>query len=175
VRLFLVAAVLLSLERIFYVWVWHRPESFRRVAVAAGQGGRDPVDLIRFCFYAFKFIQIGVFLGWCFAHGGGTLRPDGGHAAWLVIGGSLIGIGQLLNAGVFYRLGSTGVFYGTRFGHSVPWTHAFPFSMLRHPQYVGTVLSIWGLFVALRFPHPDWYVLPVLETIYYSVGARFES
>ena len=52
---------------------------------------------------------------------------------------------------------------------------AFPFSWLRHPQYVGTVLTIWGLFLTVRFPHDDWYVLPVLETVYYAVEAYFEQ
>jgi hypothetical protein len=47
--------------------------------------------------------------------------------------------------------------------------------VLRHPQYVGTVLAIWGLFLAVRFPHDDWYVLPVLETVYYAAGAYFEQ
>jgi len=51
---------------------------------------------------------------------------------------------------------------------------AFPFSLLSHPQYVGTVLTIWGAFLLLRFPHDDWYALPVLETIYYTAGAWFE-
>ena len=31
----------------------------------------------------------------------------------------LIGAGQALNAGVFYRLGSVGVFYGNRFGAEI--------------------------------------------------------
>ena len=46
--------------------------------------------------------------------------------------------------------------------------------MCDDPQYVGTVLSIWGFFLVMRFPHDDWLVLPVLETIYYTLGARLE-
>jgi hypothetical protein len=26
----------------------------------------------------------------------------------------------------------------------------------------------------VRFPHDDWFVLPVLETVYYVAGARLE-
>ena len=37
-------------------------------------------------------------------------------------------------------------------------------------SYIGTVLSIWGFFAAVRFPHADWVVLPALETVYYVVG-----
>ena len=82
---------------------------------------------------------------------------------------------MVLNAAVFMRLGLTGVFYGNRFGHSVHWRYGFPFSWLRHPQYVGTVATIWGVFLALRFPNPDWIVLPLLETAYYVAGAFLED
>jgi len=51
----------------------------------------------------------------------------------------------------------------------------FPFSVLSHPQYVGTLLTIWGLFLAARFPHDDWYALPILETAYYAAGAWLEA
>ena len=91
------------------------------------------------------------------------------------VGGLLIVAGQLLNLSVFYRLGRVGVFYGGRFGHAVPWTDDFPFSVFAHPQYVGAVTSIWGFFLVMRFPHGDWYVLPVLETVYYALGARLEQ
>jgi methylene-fatty-acyl-phospholipid synthase len=57
----------------------------------------------------------------------------------------------------------------------LPWCRAFPFSVLQHPQYVGTVLSIWGFFLVMRFPHDDWYLLPIVETVYYALGAYFEQ
>jgi len=101
--------------------------------------------------------------------------PADNGAAALVIGGVLIVAGQLLNGSVFYRLGSAGVFYGNILGHEVPWCRDFPFSVLSHPQYIGTVLSIWGFFLAARFPNDDWSLLPALETVYYIVGARLED
>src|SRR5262249_28205105 len=64
---FLVAAVLLSLERLCYVWAWRSPESFRafcdRRAVAAFG---DPVTVLQKLFYCFKGIQGAVFVGWCY-------------------------------------------------------------------------------------------------------------
>ena len=93
----------------------------------------------------------------------------------LAVAAALMGFGQLLNFGVFYRLGAVGVFFGDRLGHAVPWCREFPFSWVSHPQYVGTVLTIWGLFLAVRFPQPDWFLLPVLETVYYALGARLET
>jgi hypothetical protein len=35
-------------------------------------------------------------------------------------------------------------------------------------------MSIWGFFVVMRFPNPDWIALPLLQTVYYVVGARLE-
>jgi hypothetical protein len=37
------------------------------------------------------------------------------------------------------------------------------------------VLTIWGFFLGMRFPHDDWFMLPVLETLYYAVGAQLED
>ena len=57
---------------------------------------------------------------------------------------------------------------------------------LSHPQYVGTLLTIWGGFLLVRFPDNDRYALPVVETIYHLAkmwlevprrryGARYAS
>jgi len=32
-----------------------------------------------------------------------------------------------------------------------------------------------GVFVVMRFPKDDWFVLPALETLYYVLGARLEQ
>jgi methylene-fatty-acyl-phospholipid synthase len=172
---FLLAAILLSLERVCYIWIWRKPESFVTVCrrrLLTGLGG--PVSVLRLMFYLFKAIQIGVFGWWCYSYGNGAILPPTATGSWVVLGLMLISVGQLLNLSVFHRLGPAGVFYGNRFGYEVPWRTGFPFSMMNHPQYVGTVLTIWGAFLILRFPHPDWYALPALETAYYVIGARFE-
>lgn len=175
-RLFLYAAALLSLERLCYVWICRRPRAFMTACgtpaiVHLGQ----PVDALRWLFYGFKALQIGVFVAWCWVHGHGSLWPAGGGTLPTTIGAVSVAVGQTLNLSVFRRLGNRGVFYGNLLGHSVPRCEGFPFSLLKHPQYVGTVLSIWGAFLIMRFPHGDWCVLPVLETIYYAVGAHFET
>jgi hypothetical protein len=76
---------------------------------------------------------------------------------------------------VFCRLGKVGVFYGNKLGYEISRCHAFPFSVLAHPQYVGTLLSIWGFFLVMRFPHDDWYLLPTVETVYYVLGIYYEQ
>ena len=91
------------------------------------------------------------------------------------VGAALVLAGQVLNLSVFVVLGRSGVFYGNRLGQPVPWCEGFPFSWIRHPQYVGTVLTIWGIFVITRYPAPDWPVLPLLETVYYALGSLLEQ
>jgi phosphatidyl-N-methylethanolamine N-methyltransferase len=174
--LFAVAAVLLSLERICYVWAWRGTGSFLAFCASPAVSGlgEEPVAVLERLFYAFKALQLGVFASWFLVHGQGSLWPTA-ELPQCILGTLVIAVGQTLNLAVFFRLGRTGVFYGNRFGHSLPRCEQFPFSILRHPQYVGTVLSIWGLFLMMRFPHGDWFVLPMLETIYYVVGSHLES
>jgi len=172
----LIAAALLSLERACYGAIARSPGAFRRLCARprlARLG--EPVAVVRRLFYGFKALQLSVFAGWCWVHRPDLATPPDGGPAALAIGAGLILAGQLLNASVFYRLGSAGVFYGNILGRDVPWCREFPFSVLSHPQYVGTVLSIWGFFLAARFPHEDWALLPLLETVYYIAGARFED
>jgi len=175
VWLFLLAAVLLSFERICYLWIWHSPERFRVWCVNPAHGRvAEPVDILQTLFWIFKVLQGAVFVGWCFIYGNGSLWPASSSLFNLGFGTVLMAAGQALNVSVFHRLGKIGVFYGNKFGHKIPWSRKFPFSCLKHPQYVGALLSIWGFFMVTRFPHDDWYLLPVLETVYYALGAYFE-
>jgi phosphatidyl-N-methylethanolamine N-methyltransferase len=174
--LFLAAAALLSLERICYIWISRAPDAFRAWCarpLIARLG--EPVDVVHALFLTFKAIQGVVFVGWCYWNSGGDLFPLPGPPWAVGLGCVLVLSGQVLSTSVFHQLGKVGVFYGSRLGHDVPWCTGFPFTHLAHPQYVGTVMSIWGVFLIARFPNPDWIVLPVLETVYYSIGAHYES
>ena len=71
-------------------------------------------------------------------------------------------------------LGRIGVLYGNKLGYRVHWSDKLPFSVFDHPQYAGALLSIWGFFFVMRFPHEHWWMLPALETVYYAIGARLE-
>jgi hypothetical protein len=170
--LILVAIVLLSVERGPYVWIARHPDAFRRLCATravAWIGG--PVTIVGALFGACKVVQISVFLAWWYVHE--VAHLSGGMALAGAV--MLIVVGQALNFGVFYRLGAIGVFFGDRLGHEVPWCRAFPFSWIAHPQYTGTAVTIWGLFLAARFPHPDWYVLPGVATFFYVVSAHLEG
>ena len=171
-----IAAALLTLERLSYVWICHSPQALRDWCEQPPWGAPlDPVRVVRALFFAFKVLQLGVFVAWCLVFGDGVLWPAASGGIAPAAGMVLILIGQTFNLSVFRRLGPVGVFYGNRFGHAIGHTTAFPFSLLTHPQYVGTVVSIWGLFLVLRFPHADWMILPAIETVYYAVGARLEG
>ena len=173
--IFLAAAILLSVERITYILASLRPESFRAMC-RRGLGGPDePTAVLQRLFYIFKAVQLSTFVGWCyyFARGPEEFAREG--LCPVAIGAMLVIFGQVLSFGVFYRLGSPGVFYGNRFGHEIPWCRQFPFSLFDHPQYVGALASIWGFFIAVRFPYHDWYLLPALETVYYVIGAWLET
>ena len=165
-----VAAMLLSVERVTYVAVWSRPGWFQDVCRSLG----SPVDVLARLFVCFKLVQLMVFVAWCLVHGG-RLVPHGRTIGILAVAAALVVAGQTLNVSVFKALGRTGVFYGTRFGYSVPWRLTFPFSWLEHPQYVGALLTIWGFFVLTRYPAPDWPVLPALETLFYASIAYVEE
>lgn len=169
--LLLAAVPLLAVERVAYALIWRWPEAFR--AACDRRGSTEPVRVLRRLFVAFKLLQLTVFTMWIGWHGGiQPLHWPPGVVG--VIAVLALTIGQILNVSVFVRLGTVGVFYGTRFGHVVQWCSGFPFSLLAHPQYVGTVLSIWGLFMLTRHPEPDWFLLPALETAYYLCGALAE-
>lgn len=171
------AAFLLSLERVCYVWAWHHTESFREfcgLRWVARLG--EPVDVLQSLFYAFKVIQAGVFLVWCLEYGDGVLWAASRNSmAATLLGAGLVAVGQCLNGAVFVRLRRAGVFYGDRFGYQLPRYEGFPFSVCKHPQYFGAALTVWGFFLITRFPAPDWVVLPLIQTLYYALGARLES
>jgi len=169
-------AGLLSIERIGYWWIWNNPERFRGLGGnRASRGEKGPVDRMYRLFLGFKAIQVAVFFGWCMWFGQTWWPMPTAPLPMLALGGLAVIVGQGLNFSVFRALGKTGVFYGNRFGHTVTWRHGFPFSVFAHPQYIGTLLSIWGFFAIMRYPEPDWLVLPLLETFYYAIGARLES
>src|SRR5262249_32637343 len=155
---------LLGVERACYVWIARSPRSFRAWAVRPAVAAHgEPVAIVAKLFYAFKILQVSVFLGWCYVYGG-SLVPAAPTVV-IAVAAVVLLAGQTLVMSAFYRLGRVAVFFGDRLGHEGPWCSAFPFSVLPHPQYLGALLSIWGFFAAMRFPYPDWCVIPVVETV----------
>lgn len=64
-----------------------------------------------------------------------------------------LGIVRLLNYSIYKAISIAGVYYGFKLGRSVEWCYSFPFNMgLRHPQYIGSVLSWTSITVFFLVP-----------------------
>jgi methylene-fatty-acyl-phospholipid synthase len=172
--LIVASALLLSLERFWYLYAWRRPKAFTRMARRL-RLGPDGVTALERLFYVFKAIQLGVCAVWWFWFSEGDRLSFSESLPALLGGAALMIAGQLLNYFAMARLGRAGIFYGIRFGLEVPRCTRFPYNFIDHPQYVGAVLTIWGFFVLTRFPHVDWLVIPCIGTLYYALGARLED
>jgi hypothetical protein len=171
-----IAAVLLAVERACYVVIARRPDLFLTVYARLDPRRKSSaVALVERLFFAFKGLQFGVFITWCYVHGGRFPFPAPHGLFVMGLSWALAIAGQVLVVSTFYRLGRTGVFFGEQLGYAVPRCRTFPFSLLAHPQYVGTLLTIWGGFMLVRFPHDDWFALPLLETVYYLGGMWLET
>ncbi|CAJ1338484.1 unnamed protein product [Effrenium voratum] len=83
------------------------------------------------------------------------LGPSGRQGAWAAAStapawcwaafAALVAAGQALNVATYNAIGNAGVYYGFKLGRTVPWCHGFPFNTgLRHPQYLGVVLTLYG-------------------------------
>lgn len=170
---FVTAAAVLALERVAYIWIYRRPDTFVRLLARWPRRQLSPVDALARVFAGFKIVQVFVFAWWLW-RADARLPVAGEQAVAVTLGLLCVAGGQFLNLRVFQVLGRAGVFYGNRFGLALPWRNEFPFSVMDHPQYVGTCLSIWGLFMVTLYPQPGWYALPLLETAYYAMGSFFE-
>lgn len=83
---------------------------------------------------------------------------------------------QVLNISVYQTLSSNGVYYGTKFGKKVVWVRKFPFSVVSHPQYIGVVLTIWGVTSLLLNQSPPGLVtLAAYWTLLYAITAMWEQ
>lgn len=84
--------------------------------------------------------------------------------------------GQALNAGIFRAIGHAGVYYGFKLGHKVPWVNGFPFNVVGHPQYVGSVMTVWAAAVLVWNQAPSGTgLLVVYWTGLYIITGWMES
>ena len=69
---------------------------------------------------------------------------------------------------------SVGVFYGDRFDHQGPWCRGVSLLIVQTSAICRHAALHLGFFLVVCFPHDDWYLLPLLETGYYTLSAYFE-
>lgn len=185
---------LLCIERLTYGFLWQKPNKFSHIASIMGYKQREP-EFIFNLVKLFKAIQVYVFMSWYyfryvkdsdrqevsltdqddeagFMNGLNQILPDF-DAVQMIVGLLLLVFGQFLNYMVWYRIGVNGVCYGVKFGRNVPWCTEFPFNTFNHPQYIGSILTVWGMFVFCWKDQPDWYMLPLIETTLYLCSIYF--
>lgn len=84
--------------------------------------------------------------------------------------------GQSLNAGIFKAIGHAGVYYGFKLGHTIPWVDGFPFNVVSHPQYVGSVMTVWSVAALLWTQAPSGFgLLAAYWTGLYVITGFMES
>lgn len=126
---------------------------------------------VRYCCTLFKFLQGYVSYTEIMKLGG--LETISLTAVTVPLSVVLVGFGQYLNYAVFQKLGVYGVFYGNVYGYKTPWVTGFPYNVVGHPQYVGVMLTVLGIFV-LWSSQPLWYVMPVITATYYLIEILIE-
>lgn len=58
---------------------------------------------------------------------------------------------------VYTAIKPVGIYYGCKLGYDVPWCTGFPFNTVPHPQYVGSVLTVWGL-ICMVWSQVPWSI-----------------
>lgn len=166
---YLIKALLLSLERIFYYYFGHYPELLNSLKK---QLGISPPHVIqKFCVF-FKFIQFYIFYVDIINDLGG-FNTCCYNAFILSLTLLMISYGQYLNYLVFDKLGVYGTFYGNVYGYDCRWVTEFPYSVFRHPQYVGVLLCIIGLYLPW-YQQEKWFYIPLIEFFLYFSEVAFE-
>lgn len=102
-------------------------------------------------------------------------------AQWVV--GLLFGVlGQILNISIYTAIGHDGVYYGTKLGKTIPWCTTFPFTKvfglfrIAHPQYIGSVLSIWGLVTLVYMSvNPGIFTVALGWSVFYAITGVIEE
>mmetsp|Transcript_107784 Transcript_107784/g.344087 ORF Transcript_107784/g.344087 Transcript_107784/m.344087 type:complete len:230 (-) Transcript_107784:24-713(-) len=130
-------------------FIWTQPKTFAALSAQAPLSalGGHPVDVFAGLEVVAKLVQgssLLLFLG-----------AAGRSAAWAALWAApawcwavlvvAVAAGQTLNLAMYSAIGNAGVYYGFKLGREVPWASGFPFNVgLRHPQYVGVVLTLYG-------------------------------
>jgi hypothetical protein len=144
-----VCVVGLALLYALHGFIWNRPAKFtalcRRLPLRLL--GSHPVDVFAACEILGKLWQAAMLVALISRAGLAAAADSLAFAplwCWAVLAVYLL-VGQGLNVAMYAAIGNAGVYYGFKLGREVPWCSSFPFNVgLRHPQYVGVVLTILG-------------------------------
>lgn len=141
---------------IFYTWLWWFPASWIRLIRPI-----DPCWGMSSIAHVLKLWQgliICLTVDWAAA----SALPYWMYAA----GFALAAVGQHLNVLVYAKLGHDGVYYGARFGKTIPWVYDYPYSLVRDPQYVGALITLAALAFIMPLDLTLFWVANYLYLIY---------
>lgn len=125
-------------------FIWNFPAKFTKLCAPTG---KHPVEVFAGLEIVGKVWQISCLVALIGIDAvGGVISVALSAPAWCYgLFVLYVAIGQTLNMAMYAAIGNDGVYYGFRLGREVPWCSGFPFNVgLRHPQYVGVVLTIYG-------------------------------
>nr|BBC28425.1 phospholipid-N-methyltransferase [Chlamydomonas asymmetrica] len=163
---------LLALPHFLYAFIWFNPKAWTSMF------GKRSVGAFAVCGALGKVIQFGAVVLWLWSARASGLCFDLKQISLpQFLGAVLLGaFGQQLNIGIFKAIGTAGVYYGFKLGAKVPWVEGYPFNVVPHPQYVGSVATIWAaaILVLGQLPH-GWWVVPAFWMCLYIVSAVQED
>ena len=76
-----------------------------------------------------QFAALGAFVVTCGRYTLHGVAAQLAGAPWRAVAGPLFAAGVVLKGSIFSAIGKRGVYYGAKFGHTIPWVHGFPFSV----------------------------------------------
>ncbi|KAA8491773.1 Phosphatidyl-N-methylethanolamine N-methyltransferase [Porphyridium purpureum] len=169
-----------ALPHVVYYVVWTNPPRFQAFVQRYFGHKTHPVDAFASAASLIKLVQLGALLQWVLV----VLDYKQLHLPTLYMSlaaATMLVVGQVLNVAIYMAIGKPGVYYGVRLGKPVPWCHGFPFNVVSHPQYVGSVLTVLGILTMLwdvARESANRAIIPwlaVFWTLLYVVTAFFED
>ena len=139
-ELFLFSIVGQVYEKFLYSTIWLNPKKAVKVIHQIFGGEVDPCEAVHLGLVSAKVIQAAPMI-YAWSYFGSVPKLNNLGNLMLVMVGAF---GQYLNFSVYDAIGKDGVYYGIKFGKSIPWSHKFPYNYpwLKHPQYWGAYLFI---------------------------------
>jgi len=138
---------------LFYALVWLRPDLIKggvRDVVRIGITART-LEL-----FLLAWVLYGYEISWRFS----------------AIKMMFIGAGQILNLSVYDKLGLEGVYYGGQF-KKLPMVTSFPYTICSNPQYIGCVLTHYG--ILLFYPYQEVCLISLYSILWYLATTDIEK
>jgi len=138
---------------LFYTLVWLRPD-----LIKGGVSDVIRVGIVSRALYMFFFASVlyKYYISWRFS-------------AFKMM---FIGVGQILNLSVYDQLGLEGVYYGSQF-KKLPIVTTFPYTICSNPQYVGCVLTHYG--ILLFYPYQEVCLITLYGILWYFATTDIEK